>query len=113
MNKVSKVSKKKKIVIGITFVLLLTSAVSGCYFYLTRPILSKKELVIYTGYSKTIYLYGRYDVKVWSSDNEEVAVVEDGTITARTPGVVTITATASNGIFKTGVFRMAKAIKPA
>ena len=92
MSKVSKVSKKKKIVIGITLVLLLAITAGGCYLYLTRPILSKKELVIYTGYSKTIYLYGRYDVKVWSSDNEEVAVVEDGTITARTPGVVTITA---------------------
>lgn len=45
-----------------------------------------------TGYSKTIYLYGSYEVEQWMSDDEDIAVVNNGKIKALKSGNVTITA---------------------
>lgn len=78
--------------IGIISVLIISAVAGGIYQYSTRPVLSAKKLVIYTGYEKTIYLYGRYEVNAWSSDNEEIALVKNGRITALAPGNVHITA---------------------
>lgn len=85
-------SKKINIILVAVLVLVIFVIIGGSYLYFTRPILSQNKLVIYTGYSKTIYLRGRYDVEYWTSDNEAVAVVEDGRITALEVGNVIITA---------------------
>lgn len=78
------------IVISIVFIIFLIA--TGLYLYLSRPVLSHTKLTIYTGYSKTICLYGRYDVKEWTSDNENIAMVEDGMISAINTGNTCITA---------------------
>lgn len=85
-------SKKINIILVAVLVLVIFVIIGGSYLYFTRPILSQNKLVIYTGYSKNIYLRGRYDVEYWTSDNEAVAVVEDGRITALEVGNVIITA---------------------
>lgn len=89
--------KKIFIVIG-TIVLIFTLAV-GIYLYKTRPMLSDSKFVIYTGYSKTISLRGRYKAEGWSSENSSVADVQNGVVTALSPGKTKITVSAGKKQF--------------
>lgn len=77
---------------GMILILLICAVTGGIYLYDTRPVLSEKRVVIYTGYTKQIYLYGRYEADTWLSDHEEIAVAEDGKIKGIAPGNAVITA---------------------
>lgn len=89
-------SKKIKLILTSILIVLFFLVLWGIYLYVSQPVLSESELIIYTGYSKTIYLKGRYDAKEWESENEDILVVEDGKITARSVGSTSVTVKAGD-----------------
>ena len=60
--------------------------------YIFRPGLSENDIVIYTGYTKTIKLMGIKYGEMWISDDENVATVDDGVITGVSEGDTVISA---------------------
>lgn len=91
--------RKRNTFIIIGAVILVFTLASGLYLYVTKPVLSDSRFVIYTGYSKTISLNGRYKAEKWASENCSVAEVENGVITAVSPGKTKITVNAGKKQF--------------
>lgn len=103
--------KNRKIFIITGGIILIFAIAVGFYLYLTRPVLSDSKFVIYTGYSKTISLRGRYKAEEWSSENSSIADVQNGVVTALNPGKTKITVSAGKKQFVCEV-EVRKAMSP-
>lgn len=94
-------NKRKKLKKIFLMVIIVATFVMSMVIYMikTKPYLSDKEITIYTGYTKTIYLKGRYTKSSWQSDDNEIACVEDGKITGKNAGTTVIRVETKNKTF--------------
>lgn len=83
----------------------------GGIMYIFRPGLSENDIVIYTGYTKTIKLMGIKYGEMWISDDENVATVDDGVITGVSEGDTVISALMNGKRYSCNV-RVKKSLSP-
>lgn len=106
-----RLNKIKKIILGSVIIISLFVIGLVIYLYVTRPMISDENLVIYTGYSKEIHIYGRENVKLWISEDEKVATVNEGVVTAVNPGKTNIIVETENKHFECKV-EVREAVSP-
>lgn len=94
------IKKRNKIILIIVLICVIVGGLTIVYLEKTKPYISDDKLIIYTGYTKTIFLHGRTDKIIWSSDNENVAIVNNGSITAISEGNASIFVETDKTIFK-------------
>ncbi len=89
----------KKIVIFLATIIGLMGIGTAVFFiFIKKDVsISRNAMVIYVGYDSDLYLKN-YDGKVeWYSDNEKIATVKDGTVTAKAPGEINISCVTEAG----------------
>ena len=89
----------KKIIIFLASFIGLIGIGLGVFFILNRKeiSLSQNAMVIYTGYQRELYLKNYDGETKWYSDNEKIAIVNEGVVTAKTQGEVNITCVTEDG----------------
>lgn len=84
---------KKTLALALLTTLVLAIAVIPAYAASAKPSLSRTEMTLYAGRSKTIKAKGFLGSVAWKSSNAKVATVSaKGKVTARRAGTATITA---------------------